>query len=404
MSNECDNTGTSVRLYFDDAYLTEFEAVVVERRVVDGRPAVVLERTAFYPESGGQPSDRGTLGAAAVVDVREEGGEILHILDREPEGNLVRGRIDWPRRFDHMQQHTGQHILSQAFDEILRGRTLSFHLGAESSSVEIGLAKAADADVERVERRANEVVFENREVRVSMVPAERIHEVPLRKPPQVEGIIRVVAVDAFDHSACGGTHVRRTGEIGLIKIAGSDRIRGNLRFEFLCGGRALRDYGVKNRIARELGGKFNVKPEEVPAAVERLGAELKEARRRAKKTEERLAGYEAAELAAAAEGRFITSVFDDRGPDAAKALALSLIRQGNFIVVFGARSDARSHVVAARAAAVDVDLRPLVNEIAPLLNGRGGGGPSLVEIAGDRGADLAAAVAKALEYLRPLAP
>jgi alanyl-tRNA synthetase len=267
------------RLYFEDARKTEFEARVVERLALEGSPGVVLDRTCFYPESGGQPWDLGTLGGARVLRVVEDGEAIVHVLEREAPGDVLRGTIDWPRRFDHMQQHTGQHVLSQAFLEAAAGETRSFHLGPEVSTLEIGLAAASDDLVDRVERRANEVVCEDREIRTFFVPAERIGEVPLRRPPKVQGTIRVVEVRGFDVSACGGTHVGRTGEIGMIKIVGWERIRGNHRFVFVCGGRALAAFEVRARVVRDLVARFNVAPAEIPAQVERMAAEAKAMKR-----------------------------------------------------------------------------------------------------------------------------
>ncbi|MEN6311230.1 MAG: alanyl-tRNA editing protein, partial [Acidobacteriota bacterium] len=166
------------RLYFEDAYLREFEAEVVERRNQEGLPAVVLDRTCFYPESGGQPWDKGTLGGIEVVQVIDVEGTILHVLRADVTETTVHGRIDWPTRFDHMQQHTGQHILSQAFFEVLKGETKSFHLGADVSTVEIGLAAASDADLDKVEERANAVVWEDREIKTYFVPEDKIGAVP----------------------------------------------------------------------------------------------------------------------------------------------------------------------------------------------------------------------------------
>ena len=376
------------RLYYEDPFRTEFEARVLDRRAAGGRPALVLDQTCFYPESGGQPFDLGTLNGVEVVEVVEEGEAILHVLKNQVEADAVKGRIEWKRRFDHMQQHTGQHILSQAFVEVLKGETKSFHLGGDSSTLEIGIGTVSDESLERVEGRANQVVFEDRPVKTRFVPPDRIAEVPLRRPPKVEGVIRVVEVEGFDWSACGGTHVGRTGEIGLIKVMGWERIRGNLRFGFVCGARALAEFQARNRVVRDLAGKFNIQAGDVPVFVERLGAEAKESKRRLKKLEETLAGYEAGELVAKAEGRLVKTVLAERGPDAARALALAVIRKGEFIALIGARSESRSHLVMARSESIGVDLRPLAAELASLMNGKGGGSPSLVEIAGDPGADL----------------
>jgi len=390
------------RLYFEDAYRAEFEAEVADRTVVDGRPAVVLDQTCFYPESGGQPWDRGTLDGVEVLKVVEDGERIVHVLAAEVPASRVRGEVDRAVRFDHMQQHSGQHILSQAFFELLRGETKSFHLGPDVSTLEIGIAEADEEAVASVERRANEVVFENREIKTYFVPEERIGEIPLRRPPKVTGLIRVVEADAFDYSACGGTHCRRTGEIGLIKITKWERIRGNLRFEFVCGGRALRDYLMKNRVVRQTANQFNVKEADVAASVAKLSEELKAVKKHARKGEEALAVFEARGFMEQAEGKIISRIFADKSPEGARFLALQLIRQGSFVVLFGARSEVRGHLILACSETLHLDMRRLVPVVSPAINGRGGGGPSLVEIAGDRGADLAAALALAAEAVRKI--
>ena len=186
------------RLYYDDAYLLEFEAEVVARVERDGHPAVILDRTAFYPESGGQPWDKGTLGGVEVLAALDEDGAIVHVLRSAIAAGPVLGRIDRATRLDHMQQHTGQHVLSQAFWELLKGETLSFHMGPDVSTLEIGLKTISDAGCDRVEDRANAVVWEDRPVKTYFVPEERIGEVPLRRPPKKQGLLRVVEVDGFD--------------------------------------------------------------------------------------------------------------------------------------------------------------------------------------------------------------
>ncbi|MBN2199982.1 MAG: alanyl-tRNA editing protein, partial [Candidatus Aminicenantes bacterium] len=333
------------RLFFRDGYRTEFEARILERREHEGRPAVVLDKTCFYPESGGQPWDTGTLSGAPVVQVVEEGESILHVLADESgpgpaleTGAAVSGRIDWPRRFDHMQQHTGQHILSQAFIEVLNGETRSFHLGEAASTLEIGLSRAEDADIERVERRANEIVFRDLEVKTYFVNAENIGQIPLRRPPKKEGTIRVVEVEGFDYSACGGTHCRRTGEIGLIKVIRWDKIRGNLRFEFLCGGRALEDYGRRNAALRRISGLFSASDADAPASVEKALGEIKAQNKAAKALREKLAACEAQDLIRETEGRVIRRVFSDKTPEEVRLLALAVIRQASRIVLFAAEA------------------------------------------------------------------
>jgi alanyl-tRNA synthetase len=388
------------RLYFEDAYQTEFEADVIGRFEHQGKPAVVLDQTCFYPESGGQPADHGTLGDVQVIDVFEEGDRIVHLLDAEAAAARVRGAIDWDRRFDHMQQHSGQHILSQSFVELLAGETMSFHLGEQVSTLEIGIKDVRDVDVEKVEARANGVVFSDLEIKTYFVPPEKIETVPLRKPPKKEGLIRVVEVGGFDFSACGGTHCRRTGEVGLIKITRWERIRGNLRFEFLCGRRALRDYGWKNRTLADLSARLSAHEKDVAAAVEKMSQECKETRKRLKKLEEQTAVYEAQEIIKKAEGRIISAVWTEKAPEEARILALNIIRAGEFAVLFGIRGEEKDHLIFASSEKLPLNMRDLVPIAFSLAQGKGGGGPTLVELVLEKGGNLEAVLAAAGDFLK----
>ena len=388
------------RLYYEDAYLMEFDAEVVEKRIHEGSPAVILDRTAFYPESGGQPWDRGTLGEVEVLKVLDLDGAILHVLKSEIAGGTVRGRVDETARFDHMQQHTGQHILSQAFFETLKGETLSFHLGPGVSTLEIGLRAISEAEWDRVEERANAIVWEDREVKTYFVPEEKIGEIPLRRPPKKQGLLRVVEVDGFDYSACGGTHCRRTGEIGMIKLIGVEKIRGNLRFEFRCGGRALRDHRGKDRTVRKLAGAFSCSDGDVAAQVEKLVADTKTLKKRARRLEERLAAFEAGEVIRAASGPLIAGVLEDKTPDEARFLALNIVKSSEFAVVYGVRGESQGHLIAARSDSLPVDLRKLVPAVGAVVPCKGGGGPSLVELVMPEKARLQETVDAAVGWLR----
>ena len=368
------------KLYFEDAYLAEFDARVVGRTEIEGKPAVILDQTAFYPEAGGQSCDRGTINGIAVLQVVEDGEGIVHVLERAIEADTVHGRIDWPRRFDRMQQHSGQHILSQAFYEVVKGATMSFHIGEDVSSVEIGVPKISDADLDRVEARANAVLFEDREIKTYFVPEDRIGTVPLRKPPKKEGPIRVVEVSGFDYSACGGTHCRRAGEIGLIKVTKTDRIRNNLRFEFVCGGRALRDYQEKNRTVRQAAAFFSVADRDVATTVGKSLTEIKALKKKARKLEERIASYEAREIIHGAQGKIIQAVFEDKSPEEARFLAVQIIHNAERIVLFGAYGETQSHLILAAADGLGLDVRTLIPVVSAVVQVRGGGSPSLVEL------------------------
>jgi alanyl-tRNA synthetase len=233
------------RLYYDDPYLTRFDARVLDSLEWEGQPAVVLDRTAFYPTGGGQPSDTGTLWEGGSADARDavsvlevverpEDGEVIHVLSRPLDAQEVEGEIDWERRFDLMQQHTGQHILSAVALEVLGANTVSFHLSDDYATIDLDRAPLTDEDLADVEDQANAAVFEGRQAVARFVPDEEVPSLLLRKALVHEGPVRVVEIPELDCSACGGTHVRRTGEVGLIKITRSERRGDETRIEFLC--------------------------------------------------------------------------------------------------------------------------------------------------------------------------
>ncbi len=267
------------RLYYDDAYLTEFRARVVGRGT-DPRD-VYLDRTAFYPTSGGQPHDTGRLEGAAVIDVVDEGERVRHRLERPIEAGEVTGRIDWGRRFDHMQQHTGQHLLSAVFVELFGVQTLSFHLGAEVSTIELDIDSLSPERLREAQARANQIVFENRPVTVTYEEADAAEG--LRKEVSREGTLRIISIEGCDRSACGGTHVRATGEVGAILLRRTERVRKRVRVEFLCGRRAVRraraDYEALDACARVFSARLDEAPELV-AALQRKFVESEKAARR----------------------------------------------------------------------------------------------------------------------------
>ncbi|MCC6343351.1 MAG: alanyl-tRNA editing protein [Bryobacterales bacterium] len=268
------------RLYYNDPYLTTFTAEVAGASA-DGR-VVFLNRTAFYPSSGGQPFDLGTLGGAMVTAVEEhEDGRIAHLLASPLEGRFVQGVIDWDRRHDHMQQHTGQHLLSAVLEELFSIPTLSFHMGEETSTIEIGAASLTPGQITAVERRVHAVIWEGRPVQVTYEKASEASG--LRKASQREGTLRIVSIEGLDRSACGGTHVRSTSAIGAVQIRKLDRIRGNVRLEFLCGARALdrarADFEALSAIARAFSCPIGQAPELV-AALQSRAADLDRSRRK----------------------------------------------------------------------------------------------------------------------------
>jgi alanyl-tRNA synthetase len=387
------------RLYHDDSYQVEFKARIVEKGMREQKPAVILDQTCFYPESGGQPQDRGWMDGVEVVKVFEEEGRIVHLLEKDIQAESIQGKIDWETRFDHMQQHSGQHILSQCFHELLEAETVAFHLGEAFSTLEMGLQKVSDEDIERVETQANEIIYQDREVKIHSLPEDKVGSLPLRRPPKKKGLIRVVEVSDFDYSACGGTHVRRTGEVGLIKILRWERIRDNLRFEFICGRRAFQDYLVKNRILRELSNRLTVHEREVPSSVEKLFADLKSQKSAMKKIREKIAQYEAQEIIERAKGKILRNIFAGKTHEEVRFLALNIIRRGGFVVLFGLKGEERGHLILACSEKLNMDMRELVPLVSPLINGKGGGSPSLVELVGENVENISQALDEAQQFI-----
>jgi len=378
------------RLYYADPYCREFDARVgcLERR--DGRTLVELDRTAFYPTSGGQPFDTGMIGGASVVDVFDEDGRVLHVLDDESAAGArwlaeqpVHGVIDWRRRFDHMQQHSGQHVLSAAFDRLFAARTVSFHLGSLSSTIDLDRELPAK-DVAAAEAEANRIVWEDHPVSIRFVSAADAMALPLRKETAREGTLRLIDMDGFDLSACGGTHVARTGSIGVIAVGAVERFKGGQRVEFFCGGRALDRFRSMQDGLGSAVRLLSVLPSELPAGIERLQAESRSRQRALTGLERELARYRAAELAASAEptpgGRLVLAAVDADANGLKSMAAAITVNPGYVVVLVSASTPAL--VVAARSKDLSNAANDLIAALTASFGGRGGGKPDLAQAGG----------------------
>lgn len=285
------------RLYYTDPRLTTFTAAITE--LADGGRRIYLDRTAFYPTSGGQPHDVGTLGGCAVVDVVDEGDRIAHLLAESLRATgSVEGVIDWPLRFDHMQQHTGQHLLSAVLESLVGAQTTSVHFGDDTNTVDLDRGSLTEDQLQAAEHRANEIVLENRPVAITFEEAAAVRG--LRKASKREGTLRIITIDGVDRSACGGTHVRQTGEIGTLLVLGTERVKGHARVEFIAGWRAINRARRNERMVREASRALSVPPVEVPDALGALAAQLKDARSTLKTLGAEVATARAGQLAGAA--------------------------------------------------------------------------------------------------------
>ncbi|MCG2768744.1 MAG: DHHA1 domain-containing protein [Anaerolineae bacterium] len=393
----------TVHLYHSDAYLCTFDAHVVRCWSLEDRNAVVLDQTAFYPTSGGQPHDIGTINEMSVVDVYEENGDIVHLITGNLPLGSVRGQIDWQRRLDHMQQHTGQHILSQAFLAETGAQTLSFHLGKDTSTIDLNTDHLSSEQMTRVEDRANTIVLQNRPVIIRSLTQEEVPTAGLRKPPSVKGTVRVVAVEDFDLSACGGTHLKSTGETGMIFVRRWERQHKKIRVEFLCGWRALRDHRQKNNAILHLAQSFSIGEWELLEAVERLQAEVQSCHRSLKTLREQALDHEARSLLSEAHPqdhwKIVVKAFEGRDPQEVRILALRLVHEEGVVALLGAVND-MGRLFFARSSDLPMDMGELLRETCEAIGSGGGGGrANLAQGGGLPSQEVYGALALALQKL-----
>ncbi|HZE99252.1 MAG TPA: DHHA1 domain-containing protein, partial [Planctomycetota bacterium] len=347
----------------------------------------------FYPTGGGQPCDLGTLNGIEVTDVVEDGREVLHAV-ASPVEDEVRGVIDWDRRRDHMQQHHGQHLLSEAFVRVAKAQTSSFHLGRQGCSIDLD-KEIAPVDLERAETLANMIIYENRPVQISYFGHEEAKNLPMRKPPPDEERIRVVTVNDFDCQACCGTHPRTTGEVGVICVTGAERQKGSTRVHFVCGYRALTEARENARVIKSMGQKLSAGRDDLEKSLDRVQADFAEARRQFQAAEKKLAEQLGKDLAA--RGKVVIEVFEGKGIEYLRAVGTALIAQPGKVAILGGTGESTS-VVVARSADINIDLRPLFKDILAPIQGRGGGAAHFVQ-GGGPGADVRAALKAAEEKI-----
>ncbi|MFP5229685.1 MAG: alanyl-tRNA editing protein [Acidobacteriota bacterium] len=394
----------SERLYYADSFLQSFPADVADVRELsraEGESVwqIALDRTAFYPTSGGQPFDTGLLRAfspgGASLDIpvdsveEDEQGQIWHYV-RKPLaiGATVEGRIHWQRRFDHMQQHTGQHLLSAIFLHELNAPTVSFHLGDTVSTIDLAGGPFAHHSLERVERLCNEIAAENRPISMRYVLRAEAESMlaagELRKLPERAGDIRLVEIQGIDRNACGGTHLLSTGQIGALLLRGVEKVSRGIRVQFVCGLRAIGAARADAAILSQLTAAFSAAPADIPAAVERLKAEAKAGGKDRQRLREELADYHAARLAVEVpienRLRIVDRAWKDRDPDYCKLLASRLTAAApSTIVLFCSEASEPASIVLARSLDFNFDCGRLMKEALSHFGLRGGGSPDFAQ-------------------------
>ncbi len=374
------------RLYYQDSYWTDFSAELIELREVGNKRAAILDRTAFYPTSGGQPHDTGLLSSVRTYEVAEdESGTILHFIEAELPLGTIRGRVDWARRFDFMQQHSGQHILSQAFIQTAGAATLSFHLGLEICTIDLALEQPSEEIMEKAEDTASGIVFENRPVRILEVDRSGLAALGIRKDTQREGQIRVIEVEGFDRSACGGTHVRSSGEVGLIAILGYERYKGGTRVEFACGRRALKTLRKDHEVLKSLGRLYSGHPYELPKLTGKLMEERSELARENARLVERLLEFEAdtmvREVQPMAGMRLVQARYTGRSIENVKLLAQKIAAHSATAAIL-VLSGETAQIVVSKSGDLEIHCGAAIKQAAARFGGKGGGRAELAQAGG----------------------
>ena len=361
------------KLYYDDPFLREFTARVLSCDAVKGGFAVVLDETAFYPEGGGQPADHGTLGMVRVLDVHEKDGVITHLCDGafEP-GETVRGAIDWARRFDHMQQHSGEHICSGLICERFRCDNVGFHMGADVVTIDFNAEIDWDALLE-IEAKANQYIYEDHAIDIQFHRGAELDAIDYRSKKPLDGDVRIVAFPGADCCACCGTHVARSGQVGVVKFLSCQKFREGVRIELLCGARAYRYLSATWEQNLRVAQSLSAKPTESAAAVARMEAELGALKLRAAKLE----GQVFAQVAQRLTGEGDVLLFEeDMAPDSVRKLCDAVMQTcGGRCAVFAGADGGWKYALGQ----LDGDLRELVKRLNATLQGRGGGKPGFAQ-------------------------
>jgi alanyl-tRNA synthetase len=406
------------RLYYRDSFLRDFDAHVIScegshtGHATETSPSwrVTLEQTAFYPTSGGQPHDTGSLGDAAVVDVFEqEDGTVVHVTDRELAPGPVRASVDWPRRFDHMQQHSGSHVLTAAFLALFNIPPVSYHMGKTVSTLDVATSSISDEQLENIERFVNEIIFEDRPIHVRYGTAGELATLGVRKESEREGILRAVEIQGVDIQACGGTHVCRTGQIGMILVRRMKKVRENWRVEFVCGQRARREARADFALLEDISQRLTCGPDTIHAGITRILNERNAGNRMGQRYLAESAALQAQVLLAkereqheADPPRTVTGILADADMEYLRSVATNIITEPGVVALLG--SEANGSIVMAKSEGVYGDMNALLREAVKSCGGKGGGTKEFAQGSVPEGSDLSRILRHAAERASKPAP
>ncbi|MCM3318163.1 DHHA1 domain-containing protein [Rummeliibacillus stabekisii] len=391
--------------YYQDVMMKEFEASILKQAIAeDGRKYIVLDNTAFYPTGGGQPHDTGYLNDVEVVDVEKEDGDIRHyVLSFLPEDTkTVHGKLDWERRFDHMQQHAGQHILTASFVELFNYQTVSFHLGQETVTIDLDTSELTEEELQAVEKRANDIILDNRPIETKWITEEELSKYPLRKAIQVTGEIRLVIIPEFDYNGCGGTHPVTTGGVQAIKILSTEKQKNKTRVHFVCGMRIVHELGWRKKELAKTAILANAPEKETAGAVQKLLDTQKSLEKKCTQAEKQLLSYEAKELAMENPTvPIITKAFVNRSIQELQQLARAIVKLApENTILFVSKDREQVQFVAAKGKDTEqVSMKDVFNAVFSVIDGNGGGNDTFVQGGGKTGLSPNELLSKMVEAL-----
>ena len=378
-----DNAMTE-KLYLNNPYLREIDARIVEKTYKNGKYYIKLNRTIFYPHlSGGQPGDKGTINGVEVLEVYEDNMDIVHVTRDNIHSDKVMLNIDWDNRLDNMQQHSGQHLLSAAFYKLYNGETVGFHIGEDYVYIDVTLPELTEEEAKKVEIYANRIIFSNFDIKSYYIEKKDIDKIPVRKQPSVSSHIRIVEIDNIDFSPCGGTHLRQTGEIGLIKIRKWEKYKGNIRLEFVCGNRALSDYTWKNKAVNDISLLLSSKDKDIYNKVKTLLDQKIALEKENRSLKEEIVKYKGKELLRSAfkvkNKPFISKIFTDKDLKEINAISAFLNNVSSSIHILGSNKDNKGQFLVSVPKDIDINLKDILKEVSNEFDLKGGGNANTVQ-------------------------
>jgi len=378
------------KLYYNNSYVYDFDANVINvEKFKKDNYKVILDKTFFYPSSGGQPNDIGFINNVEVIDVIEEDGEIFHITKKEVQLGKVQAKINFERRFDNMQSHTGQHLLSQAFIQILSAKTVSFRIGSDFSTIDIELEELTQEQANSVEDFANSIIYENKEIEIYYVDENDVEKIKFSKKPSKKhnGSVRIIEINGFDISSCGGTHLKSTGEIGLIKIKRWEKYKGNTRIEFICGKRALLDYRQKSLIISNVSNKFSAKEDDIERIINKVSDENNINQKQISQLKKKFSEIKAKDLLNLAKEyndfKLVADIIEDADINLLKQINEFLIKENEVVSVLVSEFNNRTNFVFSASENININFNKYTKTLLAPINGKGGGKPNLIQGSGD---------------------